>query len=300
MAQPEPLPVWDRREGRLFQEFMDDHKSTYESKPRRAITQWIQSQPIYDWAYAALQHTRRSTRQIEPFVRKYHIDMSEFEKVDYPSYAAFFVRRFRPGVRKFPSAADEMGAFAEARYFGWRELKADQKFPVKGHSLDAARILGSAERARPFIGGPVLLVRLAPVDYHRVHYFDDGRTVDHDRLGARLWTVNWHALQSKDDILFANERQINILETQNFGRVAFVEIGAMTVGRVSQTHPLDAPFRRGDEKAVFKFGGSAIALFGEPDKWRPSDDVLQRTQEGVETLIRLGETVAIRNAHARH
>src|SRR3954469_21287595 len=115
MSQPLPLPVWDRREARLFQEFMDDHKSTYESKPRRAITQWIQSQPIYDWAYAALQHTGRSRRQIEPFVRKYHIDMSEFEQVDYPSYAGFFVRRFRPGVRKFPSGPDEIGAFAEAR-----------------------------------------------------------------------------------------------------------------------------------------------------------------------------------------
>jgi phosphatidylserine decarboxylase len=273
---------------------MDDHKSTYESEPRRAVTQWIQSQPIYDWAYAALQHTRRSAQKIGPFVRKHHIDMSEFEQVDYPSYAAFFVRRFRPGARKFPSDSGEMGAFAEARYFGWAQLSADQKFPIKGHSLSAERILGNAERARPFIGGPVLLARLAPVDYHRVHYFDDGRTLDDDRLGSRLWTVNWHALQSKQDILFVNERQINILETQNFGRVGFVEIGAMTVGRVAQVHPLDAPFKRGQEKSVFKFGASAIAAFGEPGKWIPSQDVLDQTEKGVETLLRLGETVAMR------
>jgi phosphatidylserine decarboxylase len=31
-------------------------------------------------------------------------------------------------------------------------------------------------RVRRFIGGPVFLVRLAPVDYHRVHYCDDGIT----------------------------------------------------------------------------------------------------------------------------
>jgi phosphatidylserine decarboxylase len=293
------LPVWDRKGKKLFQEFMDDHKSTYESKPRRAVTQWIQSQPIYDWAYAALQHTHRSARKIEPFVRKYHIDMSEFEQADYPSYAAFFVRRFRPGVRKFPSDSGEMGGFAEGRYFGWSHLRAEQKFPIKGHSLSAEHILGSAERARPFIGGPVFLTRLAPVDYHRVHYFDDGRTLDHDRLGSRLWTVNWHALQSKEDVLFVNERQINIIETQNFGRIAFVEIGAMTVGRVAQVHPLDAPFKRGQEKSIFKFGGSAIVMFGDPDKWIPSEDVLHHTEKGVEALVRLGETVATRLPAAR-
>jgi len=85
-----------------------------------------------------------------------------------------------------------------------------------------------------------------------VHYFDDGRTPEHDRLGHRLWTVNWHALQSKEDILFVNERQINILEMQNFGRVAFIEIGAMTVGRITQQHPYNAPFKRGEAEVVLK------------------------------------------------
>jgi phosphatidylserine decarboxylase len=89
--------------------------------------------------------------------------MAEFEPVRYHSFAEFFDRRFRPGARKFPSAPEEMGAFAEARYFGWRNVEPDQKFPVKGHSLNAAQILGSADRARQFVGGPVLLVRLAPL-----------------------------------------------------------------------------------------------------------------------------------------
>jgi phosphatidylserine decarboxylase len=216
---------------------MDDHKATYESQPGRSITQWIKSQPLYDRLEAAYRNTRWSTREIEPFIRKYNIDMSEFEPVKYRSFAEFFDRRFRPGARKFPSAADEMGAFAEARYIAWERLAAEQRFPVKGHSLSAEHILGNAQRARPFIGGAVLLVRLAPVDYHRVHYCDDGTTLDHERLGHRLWTVNQHALKNKQDILFSNERNINILDTRHFGRLAFVEIGALSVGRIVQTHP---------------------------------------------------------------
>src|SRR5437764_5693753 len=105
-----------------------------------------------------------------------------------------------------------MGAFAEARYFYSDKLDPEQQFPVKGHSLSADRILGTAERARPFIAGPVLLVRLAPVDYHQVHYPDIARTLDQDRLGHRLWPVNGHAWWNKQDTFSSNDRVINILK----------------------------------------------------------------------------------------
>jgi phosphatidylserine decarboxylase len=294
MAKPLSLPVWDRQGGKLLTEWMDDHHATYESEPQRSVTQWVKSQPLFDRLYAAYENTRWSARQIEPFVRKYHIDMNEFEPVKYRSFAEFFDRRFRPGVRKFPSAPGEMGAFAEARYFAWDRLEPEQQFPVKGYSLSAEQVLGNAQWAQPLIGGPILLVRLAPVDYHRVHYPDHGRTLGQARLGHRLWTVNWHALLNKQDILFSNERNINILETHYFGRLAFVEVGALSVGRIVQVHPLNAPFQRGDEKSIFRFGGSAIVVFGEPATWRPSEDILKHTKEGIETLVRLGDPVGLR------
>ena len=225
MSKPLPLPVWDRWAGKLIEEMSDDHPATYESEPQRSLSQWLKSHPLFDWLVAAYENTRWSGREIEPFIRKHHIDMSEFEQREYRSFADFFDRRFVPGARKFPSSPGEMGAFAEARYFAWERLEGGETFPVKGHSLNAEQILGQASNAWSFVGGPVLLVRLAPVDYHHVHYPDDGRTLSQHRLGGRLWTVNWHALQNKPDILFENERMVSILETRNFGRLAFVEVG---------------------------------------------------------------------------
>jgi phosphatidylserine decarboxylase len=218
-ANPLPLPIWGRQAQKRVNEFMDDSQSTYESQPRRSFNQLLESHPLYDWMLAAYQHSRRSARKIAPFIGKHKIDMSEFEPVQYRSYAEFFERRFRAGVRSFPPDPGTMGAFAEARYFAWQRVAADQRFPIKGASLDAAQILGGAELARSFAGGPVLLARLAPVDYHHVHYCDDGQTLQHAWEGHRLWTVNWHALQNKPDILFRNERRINILPTKNFGRI---------------------------------------------------------------------------------
>jgi phosphatidylserine decarboxylase len=292
MARPVPLPVRDRKTGKLFREFSPDLASTYESRPARSPTAWLEAQPAYDWLVAAVQHSRFSARKIDSFIKKHKIDMREFEPVMYRSYSDFFTRRFRDGMRSFPKARTRMGAFAEARYFAWSELDPAQQFPIKGHSLDLEQLLGNKSRARPFIGGPILLARLSPVDYHHIHYPDDGRTLSHFAIGGRLWTINWKALQSKPDILFRNERHVQFLQTRNFGRLGFVEIGAMTVGRVIRVHDAKKPFRRGNEKAYFDFGGSAVVVFGEKGHWIPSRDLLQNTQDCVETFVRLGEPIA--------
>src|SRR5947207_15863703 len=81
MAEPKPLPVWDRKNERLVDEFLDDHKSTYETRPRRSPTAWLESQPIFDWMVAAIQHSGRSARKIQHFIERHNIDMSQLEPV---------------------------------------------------------------------------------------------------------------------------------------------------------------------------------------------------------------------------
>jgi phosphatidylserine decarboxylase len=115
MSKPLPLPVFDRRHNRLFQEFMDDSPSTYESKPHRSIVQWITSSPTVDRVIAAYQNTGFSARKIEPFIRKHNIDMSEFEPGPFESYAAFFERRFLPGKRTFPARGKSWSLISDFR-----------------------------------------------------------------------------------------------------------------------------------------------------------------------------------------
>jgi phosphatidylserine decarboxylase len=61
-----------------------------------------------------------------------------------------------------------------------------------------------------------------------------------------------------------------------------------------QHRRLDRVELRGQEKSVFRFGGSAIVVFGERRAWRPSEDIVNCTNEGVETLVRLGEPIGAR------
>jgi phosphatidylserine decarboxylase len=160
------------------------------------------------------------TRQIEPFVREYHIDMSEFEPVRYRSFAEFFDRRFRPGVRTFPSAPGEMGAFAEARYLAWDRLEPGQEFPVKGHSLDAEQILVQLRAARVRGGGGLVGRKNCASSFHR-----DGVPTRRGKVGLPL-------------------RRLRL-------------------------------------------------VFGEPGAWQPTDDLIARTKEGVETFVRLGEALGL-------
>jgi len=73
--------------------------------------------------------------------------------------------------------------------------------------------------------------------------------------------------------------------------LGFVEIGALSVGKIVQIHDPALPFKRGAEKSVFRFGGSAVVMFGEPRVWKPSDDILHRTSVGIETFVTLGDEI---------
>jgi phosphatidylserine decarboxylase len=292
MAKPLPLPVWDRRSDKLVMEWMGDHQTTYESRPRASLAQWIKSHPLFDWAYAAYQNTGRSARQIEPFVREYHIDMSEFEPVRYRSFAEFFDRRFRPGVRKFPSAPGGMGAFAEARYLAWDKLDPGQTFPVKGHSLDAEQILGQAARARPFIDGPVLLARLAPVDYHHAlpgPWHDLGsrsaRRPPLDRQLACPPELAGYPLQQRTPDKHPGDTQL---------RTARIRGGGGLIGRKNRSSPSGrsgVPTRRG--KVGLPLRRLRDRRVRRTRSWQPADDLIAHTKEGVETFVRLGEPVGL-------
>lgn len=78
-----PLPVYDRKTGTRFQEFLSGSPATYEARPHRSVTNIVQSHPAYDWLVSMYQNTRLSARKIEPFIRKHHIDMDEFEPGPY-------------------------------------------------------------------------------------------------------------------------------------------------------------------------------------------------------------------------
>lgn len=243
-------------------------------------------------AYGFYESSPVSRKKIEPFIRDFSIPMEEFETGPFRCFNDFFVRRFRPGARPFAAEPWRMPAFAEARYLAFENVAKDDAFPVKGAKLTPSVLLGGDRQAREFEGGPLLIARLCPTDYHRFHFPDSGEVQGHAVIPGALHSVNPLALRYRQEILATNERQVTFLETDHFGKVAYVEVGALCVGKIVQSHSLQGRFERGEEKGYFLFGGSTVIVLGQPGAWSPDADLLERTREGQEVFIQLGDALA--------
>jgi phosphatidylserine decarboxylase len=91
--------------------------------------------------------------------------------------------------------------------------------------------------------------------------------------------------------MHSSTSSIFLLRNERFGFQAFVEVGAMSVGRIVQIRQINEPFRRGREIRL-QIGGSAVVVFGEAGKWQPTDDILEHTERNRETVVRLGDAIA--------
>ena len=249
--------------------------------------------PPFSRVYGWFQDRPGSRRKIQPFIEQFQIQMEDFlpeegasAEVPYSSFNAFFTRRVADGARPFA----EGGLFpapCDARYFAYDELNDSVQVPVKGSQFQASALIGDNEWTACFRDGPGFIARLCPVDYHRFHYPDDGEVLATWRIPGALHSVNPWALAEREDIFMINERQVSILETARFGRLAYVEVGATCVGRIVQTH-FGKTFSRGEEKGMFLFGGSTVIVIGEPGRWQVADEIVQRTRAGIETYLKLG------------
>lgn len=253
-------------------------------------------------AYGSIQSTMLTQLKVPKFVKNFNIDLSEYEpgsvkvanqELSYKHFNEFFIRKFKSGVRPFITDERIMPAFCEARYFGYDKMDKDVTVPVKGKYLNAIDLIGDADTAKQFVGGPLLIARLCPVDYHRYHYPDHGKTIESYPIHGEFHSVNPIALKNKPDIFIENERRISILNTKNFGKLAYIEVGAVMVGKIVQSHDEKKSFRRGQEKGYFLFGGSTVILIGQPGAWTPSADIVENTINGMETYIKLGDEIGI-------
>ena len=254
----------------------------------------IVAAPPFSRFYGWLQDRPRSRRKVAPFIERFAIQMAEFLPTEgrsardpYATFNEFFTRRVAPGARPFATGTT-FPAPCDARYFAYDRIDDTVTIPVKGRFFDAAALLADERWTSTFDGGPGFIARLCPVDYHRFHFPDDGRVLDRKRIPGVLHSVNPWALAEKTDIFMVNERAITILETEHFGKLAYIEVGATCVGKIVETHTTDR-FERGEEKGMFLFGGSTVIVFGEPGRWRPDPAIVDHTNNGIEAYLKMGQ-----------
>jgi phosphatidylserine decarboxylase len=244
--------------------------------------------PLFSRIYGHLQKTKKSRNKIAPFIRDYGIDASEFEPAEYHSFNDFFIRKLKRSARPIDPRPEIATLPADGRYLAYPRF---DRFFVKGQSFSIESFLQNPAYAKRFETGSMLIARLCPVDYHRFHFPCDGIAGKSNLINGPLYSVNPIALKKRIEILSENKRVITEIDSDRFGTVLYVEVGATAVGTIRQTFTPGRSVRKGEEKGYFEFGGSCLILLFEEGRIQFDSDLVENTRKGFETYARFGESL---------
>ena len=237
-----------------------------------------------------------SARSLPQFVQEYGIDMAESARPleDFRSFNDFFTRTLKPGAR--PVCADGAAARpADGRHSGWQDAAEMRGAFVKGQRFDLPALLGSAELARKYEHGTVVLSRLCPVDYHRFHFAVAGTPEAPVRIPGPLASVSPYCLRRNLAWLWTNKRELTVIHSDSLGDVLSLAVGATGVGAIFQTHTPGEHVHKAQEQGYFAFGGSTVMTFFLPGRIRLAQDILDNTANCLETYAHMGDVLGMCN-----
>jgi len=244
--------------------------------------------PVVSKAAGAFLSTPLSCALIEPFVRKNHIDMTQYEPVKYKSYNDFFTRKIKAKLRPVDANPSHFISPCDSKLTVLPVTK-DCRFTLKHTTYTVTSLLKNEKLAKEYEGGYVMIFRLTVDDYHRYCYVCDGIKEDNVFLPGVLHTVNPLA-NDYFPIYKENSREYSILHTKEFSDIVMMEVGALLVGKIVNHHKKYRVLR-GQEKGYFEFGGSTVVLLVKKDTVRVDADILGNSARGIETVVKFGEKI---------
>ena len=234
---------------------------------------------------------------IKAFAKRYNVDLAEAEHEvsRYPTFAEFFTRGLKPGLRPIDAGEKVVvspvdGAVSQVGY-----SEQGNCLQAKGISYTVDQLLGDPEASRPFHGGAWTTIYLSPRDYHRIHSPLAGKIEGYSYIPGEFWPVNAASVKLKEALFCVNERLVTYLRDTPAGRCAVVKVGATCVSRIKASYddvlthtgkpgkehqyPQAIPVEKGGELGRFEMGSTVILLF-EPgrvvwDDWLVPDAVVR-------------------------
>ena len=195
-----------------------------------------------------------SAADIPAFIAFHNLPVDEIlDPIDsFKTFNEFFYRKLKPSARPVESPGDEgrMVSCADCRMMAFETVNEATNIWIKGREFTVGRLLGPEYKdvAHRFEGGAlgifryVIMLRnwligkktdnrLAPQDYHRFHSPVKGRVGKMTLIDGEYYTVNPQAIRTSLDVYGENVRKIVPIETEDFGLVMTVWIGAMSEWR---------------------------------------------------------------------
>lgn len=261
----------------------------YGTKIGRLLIKII-SLPIFSKIMGLFLSSRISKLMIKPFIKKNNIDINLYEQKKYKSFNDFFVRKKKNIIIDKNKEMLISPCDAKLTVYDINEFSC---FEIKDSFYSLKDLVNNNEIYKDFIDGQLLIFRLCKDDYHRYHYIDNGYQEENNFVKGVLNTVRPIAYR-KCKVFKRNSREYTILQTENFGNVLEVEVGAVMVGKIKNLHE-NYKFKKGEEKGMFLFGGSTICLAFQKESIKLDKDILNNSVRNIETIVKCGEKIGIKN-----
>ncbi|MFQ9019315.1 MAG: phosphatidylserine decarboxylase [[Clostridium] symbiosum] len=232
--------------------------------------------------------SRLSRPYIPFFIKKHKVDLNEFEHKEYRSFNDFFKRSLLTESRKIDSVAESLISPCDGLLSVY---KIDERslIPAKHSIYRMEDLLENKELADSYNDGWCFVFRLRPSDYHHYCYIDHGNVRSRKRIPGILHCVRPIAME-KYPVYVQNTREYTLIDTENFGQVVQMEIGALLVGKIQNSRH-QGYVRRGTEKGYFEFGGSTVIILIQKEQATPELAVWMLSKLGQEVEVKMGQKI---------
>ena len=285
--------IWVYNNGRYERESVVAEKwmrLIYESPVGSATLPHLVKRKALSRLYGMYCRTKLSAVQIPKFIQQYDVDMTGFEG-PYKNFADFFSREKKDVA--FPKQPDLLGSPCEGLLSAVNGIQPEKLIAAKDSFFSLPELFGDEALAGAYRGGTMLRIRLTPANYHRMHFFDEGKITKTQFLNGDLYSVSPLALRRVARLYCRNKRALVLFSSKNFGDVAIVEVGATFVGSIVHCFKDGDIVNRGQQASYFLPGGSLVLIFFKKGAFVPSETVLAQTLGGFETKTSIGDALGV-------
>lgn len=247
----------------------------------RIILKIVISKPIRN-IYNKYMTSKYSLKKIDKFIKDNNINMDEYQEENYKSFNDFFIRKIKDDKRKVSKG---LFAIADSKLSVYK-IDDNSSFKVKNSIYTIDELLQSDGSS--FKDGYALIFRLCVDDYHHYVYPDDGEVLSNKHINGVLHTVQPLAFK-KYKVFSENDREVTFLNTKKYGEMAYIEVGAMMIGKI--VNEKVTKFKRGEEKGHFEFGGSTVILLFKKDQIKINKKIIENSKKEIETIVKLGDSL---------
>lgn len=267
-------------------------KRVYKSPIGRGFVK-VAINPIFSKIGGGFLSSGFSKPMIKSFVKKNNIDLSKCTKQNFSCYNEFFTRQLKDGERVIDVNKNAFISPCDSKLFV-SKINEYSTFNIKHTDYTVYSLVKDKALAKEFIGGYAFIFRLTVDDYHRYCYPDSGHKSANTSIAGKLHTVNPVA-NDIYPIYKENAREYCTIQTENFDKIIFMEVGALMVGKIKNHRIGEDDVTKGQEKGMFEFGGSTVIVLTKKGVLKVDEDILLNSSLDYETIVKMGEKIAERS-----